>query len=61
MQGSTSSTRQAVTRKGRKQLKAYTESFSKEPKDKRCLLIKDLKHLDHRSKENNLQAEYSRV
>ena len=43
MQGSTSSTRQAVTRKGRKQLKAYTESFSKEPKDKRCLLIKDLK------------------
>ena len=39
----------------------YRKSVKKEPIFTRCLLILDLSHLDHKSKESILQAENSRI
>ena len=41
-------------KKNHKKIKPHRKSVSKEPTIKRCLLILDLKLLDHRSKESIL-------
>ena len=61
MKGSSATKKHGVTRKRRKRLKPCGKPVWKEPKNKRCLLILDLKPFRSRSKESIFYTENSRI